>query len=77
MKYKKLRLRILEKFDTYENFAAALGRSAGYVTRYMQGHSTFNQTIILEWCELLGISHNEIPTYFFALEVSETKPDEA
>lgn len=75
MKYPKLRLRILEKFGTYGNFAKAINKTADYVTRYMQGHTMFNQSTICTWCEALDISIDEIGSYFFALAFCETQKE--
>lgn len=71
MNYNKLRSRIIEKFGTYENFAAALGRPKAYVTRYMQNHSDFNQTTICNWCKALEITDGEIGSYFLLVEIAK------
>lgn len=66
--YKKLRSRIIEIFGTYEKFAEHIGKDKGYISRYMNNHSSFTQELILSWCESLQIDNADIPSYFFVLE---------
>lgn len=63
--YSNLRLKIIEVFGTYAEFAKALGKTKAYVSRYMQGHSIFSQDTILLWAKSLHIDNNEIGCYFF------------
>lgn len=64
-KYKKLRLRIVEKYDTIGNFADVLGLSINSVSRKLNCKSSFSQKDMVEWGELLDIRASDYGIYFF------------
>lgn len=64
-KYKKLRLRIVEKYDTIGNFADVLGLSINSVSRKLNCKSSFSQKDMVEWGELLDIQASDYGIYFF------------
>lgn len=64
--YKKLRGRIVEKYDSQEKFAEAIGISTTSLSKKMQGKTMFSQKDINLWCKLLDISYDQIGDYFFA-----------
>lgn len=63
--YKKLRLRIIEKYDLNSNFAKALGVSEVSVSKKLNCRTGFSQKDIEKWSGLLSISKDEYPEYFF------------
>ena len=63
--YRKLEGRIVEKFGTQRNFAAAVGCWPETVTRKLTNRVAFTQAEITNWSEQLGIDTNDIVTYFF------------
>lgn len=71
--YKKLKGRIIEKFDTLGKFAEALGIDATYLSRKLGGDVAFSQKEIVKWSELLDIPENEIGLYFFVIEVQKSE----
>lgn len=64
--YNKLRGRIVEKFGTQEEFARILGVSKNSLSLKMNGKTSFSQSDVIKWSELLEIETNEIGQYFFA-----------
>lgn len=64
-KYKKLRLRIMEKYDTISNFASVIGLSMNSVSRKLNCKSSFSQKDMVEWGELLDIQTSDYGIYFF------------
>ena len=64
--YSKLRGRIVEKFGSQREFAAALGKSEQVIVAKLAGRSQFTQDEIITWCNLLEIPADEIVDYFFA-----------
>ena len=66
MKRNKLRGRIIDKFEKQENFAKALGITPGTLSQKLNSKSQLKREEILQWCELLEISIEEMPSYFFA-----------
>ncbi len=62
---KKLRIRIIEYYDTQKNFAEALGISQNLLTYRLQGRVHFHPDEIIKICKLLDISKEEIADYFF------------
>ena len=64
-KYKKLRGRIIEKFDTQEKFAKAIGISENSLSKKMQCKTGISQADIKLWASLLDISIEEYGEYFF------------
>ena len=65
----KLKGRIVEKFDTNSNFADKLGISLQQLSPKLTGKTAITKADIVEWCELLDISVDEIGVYFFTLKV--------
>lgn len=72
----KLRGRMIEVFGTVGAFAEAAGCSRMYVSMYLNHKTVLNQETIIKWSNLLGITEENIPAYFFAIEVDETQPEE-
>ena len=62
--YKKLRGRIIEKFDTQQAFAEHIGVSMQTVSRKMNGQAGFSQEDIINWCEALDINLKDAGLYF-------------
>lgn len=63
--YKKLRGRIIEKFDTQEKFAKAIGISETSLSKKMQCKTGISQADMTLWARLLDISIGEYGEYFF------------
>lgn len=66
MKKNKLKGRIVEKFDTQKNFAKALGVSPGTLSQKLKNKRKLSREEIARWCDLLEISNENLPSYFFA-----------
>lgn len=66
MNRNKLRGRIVEKFETQEKFAEALGITPGTLSQKLKNKSELKREEISKWCELLEISTDDLPSYFFA-----------
>lgn len=67
--FRKLRGRIIEKYDTLENFAKSYGISTVCLSKKMNNRSQFTRKDILEMSEMLDISKEEIGDYFFTKRV--------
>lgn len=67
--FRKLRGRIIEKYDTLENFAKSYGISLVCLSKKMNNKSQFTRKDILEMSEMLDISKEEIGDYFFTKRV--------
>lgn len=65
-KYEKLKKKITEKYGSMTAFAIAAGCTTACVSLKLSGKHQFSQKDIMHWCDLLGISKNGIPAYFFA-----------
>lgn len=63
--YSKLKGRIIEKFGSQNNFAAALGISTVALSRKLNCVTGFSQKDILEWAKLLEIERDDYGAYFF------------
>ena len=65
--HRKLRGRIIEKFETCEAFAAAAGYSKASLSARLNNAVHFDSEEIVQLCtpELLDIAAEEIPVYFF------------
>lgn len=63
--FRKLRGRIIEKYDTLKNFAKSYGISLVCLSKKMNNKSQFTRKDILEMSEMLDISKEEIGDYFF------------
>lgn len=60
-----LKGRIVEKYETQERFAAALGCTPSTVTNKLKNIRDMKRTEIKRWCELLDIPRDKITEYFF------------
>ena len=69
--YSKLRGKIRE-YGTQEMFAEAVGISTVTLSERLNNKSQFTQKEISTAVEILNISPDEIPTYFFTPKVKET-----
>jgi hypothetical protein len=65
--YSKLSGRIVEKYGTQANFASAMELSERTVSLKLNKKIGWKQVEISKACELLGISMEQIPEYFFAI----------
>lgn len=73
--YSKLRGKIKEKFGTQENFAKKIGMSRTTLSQKLNNINEFTQQEINVSTEILDISTEEIPTYFFTLQVQKTEQE--
>lgn len=64
--YNKLRGRIVEKYQTINNFASVLNVSIVSVSKKLNCRTGFTQADIIKWADLLDISPEEYHSYFFA-----------
>jgi len=67
--YSKLRGKIREIFKTQSAFAEAMGMSTTSLSAKLNNNVEFSQKEIDKAMKLLQISQEEIPAYFFTLEV--------
>lgn len=67
--YRKLKGRIVEKFDTLALFAEAIGKKPQQVTSKINDGTAFNSNTIMDWANPLDIPTEEYGTYFFTLKV--------
>lgn len=73
--YNKLRGRIREIFKTQSAFAKAIGMSTTSLSAKLNNLVEFSQNEIEKAVELLKIDKEDIPVYFFTLEVQEAELD--
>ena len=73
--YNKLRGRIREVFKTQSAFAKAIGMSTTSLSAKLNNLVEFSQNEIEKAVELLKIDKEDIPVYFFTLEVQEAELD--
>jgi len=71
----KLRGRIIEKFGTLGAFSAEAGCSSSFLSQYMNGKTTLDQTIIDKWVDLLDIQSDDIQAYFFTKRVRDVEQE--
>lgn len=71
--YSKLRGRIREIFKTQSAFAKAMGMSTTSLSVKLNNIVEFSQKEIEKAVELLKIDKEDIPVYFFTLEVQEAE----
>lgn len=64
--YSKLLGRIVEKVGTQSNFAEKMELSERSISLKLNGKVGWKQCEIAKACQVLEISDNEIPAYFFA-----------
>lgn len=67
--YRKLRGKIIEKYGSFLNFSDAVGISNTTISLCINNKQTWNQQNIIKVSEKLEIPQEEIPVYFFTLEV--------
>lgn len=65
MDQKKLRGRIIEKYETQEEFAKALGVTPGTLSQKLKEKRDLKREEIAKWCKLLEIPFDEMQSYFF------------
>lgn len=65
--YADLRGLIRSKFKTQANFAEAIGISACSLSKKLNGKAEWTADEIRKSCEVLDISADQIPFYFFYL----------
>ena len=64
-KYRKLRGRIIEIYESQEKFAEILGISRNSLSKKLNCKSGFSQADITKWAELLSIESSQYGEYFF------------
>lgn len=69
--YSKLRGRIVEIFNTQSNFASAMEWSERTLSLKMNGTRSWKQSDICKALQLLGLTTEDIPIYFFTLKVQD------
>ncbi len=74
--YSKLRGKIKEVFETQDKFAEALGIGRVSLSQRLTNKLEFSQTEISRGVDLLGISRDDIPCYFFAPKVQKREQQE-
>ena len=67
--YRRLRGRIVEKYGCQRNFADAFPISERSLSLKLNSAVFFKQPEINRACEMLDISTDEIPSYFFVPKV--------
>ena len=63
--FPKLRGRIVEKFGSQSAFAEALKTTDVTVVNKLNGKSSFSLEDIVNWCNTLDITKDEVGSYFF------------
>lgn len=71
--YNKLRGKIKEVCGTQDNFAKAIGIGRVSLSQRLNNILDFSQEEIHKSCEILGIDKEDIPVYFFTLEVQKSE----
>lgn len=72
--YNKLRGRIREKFGTESHFADALGIGRVSLSKRLNNVLDFSRIEMLRSCDLLDVEREELPAYFFTVEVQKHEP---
>lgn len=67
--YSKLKGKIKEVCGTQDNFAKRLSIGRVSLSKRLNGFTDFSQEEIKKSCDILNITYDEIPTYFFSLAV--------
>ena len=67
---RNLRGKIIQKYGSQNEFAAAIGTTAQTVTAKLNGRSQFSQGDIIKWCNALDIDAPSIGEYFFDEKLS-------
>lgn len=63
---------IIKKYGSQGKFAKHIGKTEQTVTAKLNGRSRFSQDDIVEWCNALDISANNVGKYFFAHILSKS-----
>lgn len=71
--YSKLKGRIREIFNTQSAFAEVMGMSTTSLSAKLNNKIEFSQKEMDKASDLLKINKEEIPAYFFTLEVQEAE----
>ncbi len=71
--YSKLKGRIKEVYDKYENLVPKISMSEATLSRKLNGKSYFDSQEILELSEALGIPDEERDQYFFKVKVRKSE----
>lgn len=66
MEYRKLKGKIIEKFDTQADFARAVDEYPTTISGKLKGHIGITCADILKWSKVLDMELEEIGPYFFA-----------
>ena len=74
--YRRLKGRIKEMYGTQNEFAEAVGLSFVSISKKLNNLRQFKQSDIDKITEVLNIPKEEIPIYFFTLEVYKNEQDE-
>lgn len=74
--YSKLRGRIRERYGTESNFADALGIGRVSLSKRLNNMLDFSRIEMLRSCDLLDITSQEMPSYFFTKEAQQHEHDE-
>lgn len=64
----KLKGRIIEKYGTLQQFASIFGIFQGTLGKKLDGRSYWDQAEIIRAAELLDVTPEEIPVFFFTLK---------
>ncbi|RAN53811.1 DUF739 domain-containing protein [Dolosigranulum pigrum] len=67
--YSKLKGRIIEKYGTQRNFAREMNLSEKTLSSKLKNVTSWKNDDISRACDLLEIPMEEIPVYFFEVEV--------
>ena len=67
--YSKLKGRIIEKYGTRRNFAREMNLSEKTLSSKLKNITSWKNDDISRACDLLEIPMEEIPVYFFEVEV--------
>lgn len=67
--YQKLRGKIKEVCGTQDKFAKQLGIGRVSLSQRLNNQSEFSQSEIQTSCQILKLNKNDIPLYFFDIEV--------
>lgn len=70
--YSKLRGRIVERFGTMSAFADSMGITKQTLSKKLNGRSGLSQRDIECWSNQLGVSEDDLVSYFFAKNVSKS-----
>lgn len=67
--FRKLRGKIVEKFDTQEAFAQQVGQTPTTISYKLNNKKPMTRSDIIEWSRVLSIEPDNIGKYFFAEKV--------